>query len=122
MALSWASRSSSGGKQFLSAEVNVSNEAATLITMYRQTVAMPQPEQSQIREQLRKYADGVQGPEWGKQDFDLISNKARGAVTGMYRIVGSQPSSVASSPINEDFLSRLTVLASDLASPATMLT
>jgi len=46
-----------------------------LMTMYRQTVAMPQPEQSQVREQLRKYAQGVQGPEWGKQDFDLISKQ-----------------------------------------------
>ena len=43
-----------GWQEFLSAEVNVSNEASTLTTMYRQTVAMPQPEQSQMREQLRK--------------------------------------------------------------------
>jgi hypothetical protein len=81
--------------------------------MYRQTIAMPQPEQSQMREQLRKYAEGVQGPEWGKQDFDRISNKARSAITGMFRIIGSQQSSVASSPTSQDFLSRLTVLASD---------
>ena len=102
-----------GWQEFLSAEVNVSNEVSTLTTMYRQTVAMPQPEQSQIREQLRKYAAGVQGPEWGKQDFDLISNTARAALTGMYRIVGSQQSSATSSPINQDFLGRLTVLATD---------
>ena len=34
-------------------------------------------------------------------------------MTGMYRIVGSQESSVASSPVSQDFLARLTVLASD---------
>jgi hypothetical protein len=38
-----------GWQQFLTAEVNVSNEASTLTTMYRQTVAMPEPQQSQIR-------------------------------------------------------------------------
>src|ERR1700724_31137 len=36
-----------GWQQYLSAETNVSNEASTLTTMYRQTVATPQPEQSQ---------------------------------------------------------------------------
>lgn len=102
-----------GWQEFLSAEVNVADEASTLTTMCRQTVAMPQPEQSQMREQLRKYAGAVQGPEWGKQNFDRISNRGRAAITDMYRIVGSQQSSAASSAINQDFLGRLTVLASD---------
>ena len=35
-------------EQFSSAETNVSNEASTLITMYRQTVGMPVPEQTQM--------------------------------------------------------------------------
>jgi hypothetical protein len=51
-------------EQFSSAEANVSNEASTLITMYRQTVGMPVPEQTQMRELLRKYAKAVEGPEW----------------------------------------------------------
>jgi hypothetical protein len=102
-----------GWQQFLSAEVNVSNEASTLTTMYRQTVAMPQPEQSQIREQLRTYVEGVRGPEWGKLEFGDISNKARGSLTEMYRIAGAQPSNAASGAINQQFLGELTVLASD---------
>ncbi|MCV7443957.1 DUF4239 domain-containing protein [Mycobacterium paraense] len=102
-----------GWQEFLSAEVNVSSEASTLTTMYRQTVAMPQPEQSQIRQQLRQYAEGLQGPEWGKQDFGRIGNRARAAITAMYRTVGSQRSDAASSAINLDFLGRLTVLASE---------
>jgi Protein of unknown function (DUF4239) len=102
-----------GWQEFLSAEVNVSSEASTLTTMYRQTVAMPQPEQSQIREQLRQYAEALQGPEWGKQDFGRISSRGRAAITGMYRIVGSQQSNATSSPINQDFLGRVTVLASE---------
>jgi hypothetical protein len=102
-----------GWQQFLSAEENVSNEASTLITMYRQTVAMPQPAQSQVREQLRKYAEALQGPEWGKQEFGDIGNAGRTALTQLYRIVGEPQSSVASTPITQGFLGQVTVLASD---------
>src|ERR1700722_12654367 len=102
-----------GWQEFLSAEVNVSNEASTLTTMYRQTVATPQPEQSQLREQLRKYAAAVQGPEWGKEEFGSISNNGRTALTQMYRILGTEKSGAASSPIDQQFLSQLTVLSSD---------
>src|SRR6476620_9311784 len=51
-------------EQFSSAETNVSNEASTVVTMYRQTVGMPVPEQTQMRMLLRKYAGAVEGPEW----------------------------------------------------------
>src|SRR3954469_15857021 len=51
-------------EQFSSAEANVSNEASTLVTMYRQTVGMPVPVQTQMRGLLRKYAGAVEGPEW----------------------------------------------------------
>lgn len=102
-----------GWQQFLSAEVNVANEASALTTLYRQTVAMPQPEQSQLREQLRNYAGALQGPRWGQEDFGRISNTGRAALTEMYRIVGRLQPNVASSPINQEFLSELTVLAAD---------
>ena len=100
-------------QQFSSAGVIVDNEASTLTTMYRQTVAMPEPEQTQMRQLLRQYASAVAGPEWDEQRSGGISDGARAAITGMYRIIGSQPPSVASSPINGEFLSQLTVLASD---------
>ena len=51
-------------EQFSSAEANVSNEASTLTTMYRQTVGMPVPEQAQIRDLVRKYTKAVEGPKW----------------------------------------------------------
>lgn len=102
-----------GWQQFLSAEVNVSKEAATLETLYRQTVAMPEPEQSQLRGQLRTYAHALQGPEWGKDAFDRISNTGRGALTEMYRIAGDPRQAAASSPIQQQFLGQLTELASD---------
>ena len=51
-------------EQFSSAEANVAHEASTLTTMYRQTVAMPDPQRTQLRQQLRRYAEAVSGPEW----------------------------------------------------------
>jgi len=100
-------------QQFSSAGVIVANEASTLTTMYRQTVAMPEPEQTQMRQLLRQYASAVAGPEWDKQRSGGTSDSARAAITGMYRVIGNQPPSVASSPINGEFLSQLTALASD---------
>src|ERR1700756_5784827 len=101
-----------GWQQYSSAAINVANEASTLSTMYRQTVAMPQPEQTQLQQLLRKYTTAVAGPEWDKQDTGGTSDSARAAITDMYRTVGSQPPNVASSPIHGAFLSELTVLAS----------
>jgi Protein of unknown function (DUF4239) len=65
-----------GWQQYLSAEVNVSNEASTLVTLYRQTVAMPQSEQAQVRGQLRKYAEALQGPNGASR------NSVRSAISG----------------------------------------
>src|SRR5215203_7182036 len=73
-------------EQFSSAEANVSNEASTLATMYRQTVAMPAQEQQEIRVLLRKYTTAVQGPEWRQQEQNEgggPSDTARSAITDM---------------------------------------
>ena len=102
-------------EQFSSAEVNVANEASTLATMYRQTVAMPVQEQREIRVLLRKYTTAVQGPEWKKQE-ELeggTSDTARSAITEMYRVIGRQDPQSVSSAINGEFLGQLTVLASE---------
>lgn len=102
-------------EQFSSAEVNVANEASTLATMYRQTVAMPVHEQQEIRILLRKYTTAVQGPEWKKQE-ELdggTSDTARSAITEMYRVIGRQDPDAATSAINGEFLGQLTVLASE---------
>ena len=102
-------------EQFSSAEVNVANEASTLATMYRQTVAMPVQEQQEIRVLLRKYTTAVQGPEWKKQE-ELgggTSDTARSAITDMYRVLGRQDPDAGASAINGEFLGQLTVLASE---------
>ena len=96
-------------EQFSSAETNVSNEASTLITMYRQTVGMPVPEQTQMRELLRKYTKAVEGPEWENAiRAGSGTESARDALNEMYRVLGSEQSSVASSPISQKFLDQLT--------------
>ncbi len=96
-------------EHFSSTQGSVSAEASALTTMYRQTIAMPEPERTQIQQLVRKYANDVAGPEWNKQRND----GARAAITRMYRIAGSQPPNVASRPINEQFLNQLSTLASD---------
>lgn len=100
-------------EQFSSAETNVSNEASTIVTMYRQTVAMPVPEQTQMRVLLRKYADAVEGPEWQNSLRSGVGTEtARDALNEMYAVLGGQQSSVATSPITQKFLDQLTTLAS----------
>src|SRR3954454_14277761 len=47
------------GEQFSSTEANVSTEASTLVTMYRQTIGMPASEQTQMRGLIRKYTTAV---------------------------------------------------------------
>ena len=101
-------------EQFSSAGANVANEASTLATMYRQTVAMPAPEQQEMRDLLRNYTMAVKGPEWASQieNDGGTSSTARGAITEMYRVIGRQDPE-AKSAITGEFLGQLTVLASE---------
>src|SRR6188508_94670 len=88
-------------EQFSSAEANVSNEASTLTTMYRQTVGMPGPEQTRMRQLLRNYTTAVAGPEWEKavRAGGGIEG-ARDALNEMYRVLGIEQSNVESNPIS----------------------
>jgi len=99
-------------EQFSSAEANVAHEASTLTTMYRQTAAMRDPERTQLRVQLRKYAEAAEGPDWETLDSSGGTDGARVAITEMYRLLGGQPNA-SSNPIDGEFLSQLTVLAND---------
>ena len=101
-------------EQFSSAETNVSNEASTLVTMYRQTIGIPAGEQAQLRGLLRSYTNAVAGPEWqdairaGKGTED-----ARDALNEMYRVLGNERSSVSTNPTSQKFLDQLSTLASE---------
>ncbi|MDX1883259.1 DUF4239 domain-containing protein [Mycolicibacterium sp. 120270] len=100
-------------EQFSSAETNVSNEASTLVTMYRQTVGMPVEEQTQMRVLLRKYAGTVEGPEWQNAiGTGSGTEGARDALNEMYSILSNPASSVSANPISQKFLDQLTTLAS----------
>jgi hypothetical protein len=99
--------------QFSAAKEHVSNEASTVTTMYRQTVAMPAPQQTQLRQALRNYTNAVKGPEWASQDEGGTSSVARAAITQMYITIGHPQSSAGSSPVEQEFLSQLTVLTAD---------
>src|SRR5690349_17357729 len=82
-------------EQFSSAEANVSNEASTVTTMYRQTVGMPVAEQTRMRQLLRKYTTAVAGPEWEKAIREGGGTEsARDALNEMYRVLGNEQSSV----------------------------
>jgi hypothetical protein len=82
--------------------------------MYRQTVGMPVPEQTQMRVLLRKYAGAVAGPEWQNAVRSGQGTEgARDALNDMYRVLGNEQSSVATSPITQKFLDQLTTLASE---------
>lgn len=101
-------------EQFSSAERNVSNEASTLITMYRQTVGMPAEEQSEMRVLLRKYTNAIAGPEWDNAVASRTGTEgARDALNDMYRVLGSEESSVKTSPSSQKFLDQLGTLASE---------
>jgi Protein of unknown function (DUF4239) len=99
-------------EQFSSTQVTIVGEASALTTMYRETVAMPQPEQTELQQMLRNYASAVVGPDRAKPGSENIEN-ARAAITNMYRIVGGQPGGTPSNAINSQFLNQLAVLASD---------
>lgn len=97
-------------EQFSSASANVASESSTLATMYRQTVAMPDPERSEMRELLRTYTAAVR-EEWGRGDSP--SDAARGAITDMYLVIGKQGPDASEGPVTGEFLSALTVLTSE---------
>jgi hypothetical protein len=67
-----------------------------------------------MRELLRNYAHAVEGPEWENAiRAGSGTEGARDALNAMYRVLGSEQSSVASSPISQKFLDQLTTLASE---------
>jgi hypothetical protein len=100
-------------EQFSATQVIVANEASALTTMYRQTVAMPEPEHAELQQLLRNYANAAASADRSKKGMDGGNDRARAAITNMYRAVGTQPASSALNPINSQFLGQLTVLASD---------
>ena len=66
-----------------------------------------------MRVLLRRYTDAVAGPEWQNAIRARTGTEgARDALNDMYRLLGSEQSSVATSPISQKFLDQLGTLAS----------
>ena len=102
-------------EQFSSAEVNVANEASTLATMYRQTVAMPVAGAAGdpgSAAQVHNCGAGARMEKAG-ENRGRHQRHARSAITDMYRVIGRQDPDAVSSAINSEFLGQLTVLASE---------
>ena len=97
-------------QQFTAAQVVVADEASTLGTLYRQTVVVPEPEQTQLKKLLRKYRSEVVDIEWPKYlGGDAASG--RDTISDMYRVIGNQPASDASNLARPGFLAQLGQLA-----------
>ena len=98
---------------YTAANDNVANEASALTTMYRITEAMPKAERAQLRVELRDYTEAVIGPEWKVQENGNTSPAARVAVLQIYRTLGRYPTTTATTPVDDEFVSQLSTMASD---------
>jgi hypothetical protein len=73
------------------ARANVAEEASSLTTLYRSTVAMDENTARQMRETLRRYARTVIEQEWAVQaETGGASEDARAASLMLYRVLGQQ--------------------------------
>lgn len=92
-------------EQYLTAEDNVSQEAAALITVARDTSAFPEPARAQVHDQLRAYAVGVIQDEWRTMDEATLeheeSHDALARINTVWRIYRSLPSSQVDSHTTE---------------------
>ena len=100
-------------EQFTSARDNVANEASSLTTMYRETEAMPRPEQQALRALLRTYTRAVAEEEWKVQSAGGASPVARAALIEMYGTIDKYPPTVATTAINQAFVAQLSEMAVD---------
>jgi Protein of unknown function (DUF4239) len=82
-------------EQYLTAERNVAQEAAALITVDRDTSSFPEPARGQVHDQLRAYAQFVINDEWRTIDEGTLereeSTDALAAINDVWSIYRSLP-------------------------------
>ena len=100
-------------EQFSSAEANVSNEASTLTTMYRQTVGMPGPSRHGCDNCSGITRRRSRAPSGKSSTYRPGIEGARDALNEMYRVLGIEQSNVESNPISQRFLDKVDTLASE---------
>ena len=96
-------------EQFTGAEDNVSSEASSLTTLYRETAAMPPSEQHAVRRLLRSYTEAVSRTEWKEMRHGGTSPVAREDLIELYAVVGNAP---ANSSLDQAFISELSTMSS----------
>jgi hypothetical protein len=73
------------------ARSNVAEEASSLTTLYRSSIAMDQGTGRQLRDGLRRYVDAVVNKEWSIQaETGGASEDARAASVMLYRVLGQE--------------------------------
>jgi hypothetical protein len=74
------------------ARANVAEEASSLATLYRSTVAMDQHTGEEMRQTIRNYVNAVIDKEWVIQaQTGGASDAARAAGLALYRVIGREP-------------------------------
>ena len=99
-----------------SAKDNVAEEAATLVSLYRETDGMQKPEGDKMRSLIREYAEAVITDEWKTQaESGQASNKARRAIGDMDREFTSMDPKVKvlDEQINSAFLTTVSQVVAD---------
>jgi hypothetical protein len=100
-------------QRYAGAQENVRDESSQIALMYRQTVDMPTAEQTQMRSLLRQYTDMVINQEFVTQERGKTSHQARKEYDDMYRTYNNLKPAVRASPINQQFMSQLSLMGSD---------
>jgi hypothetical protein len=98
------------------ARSNVAEEASSLTTLYRSTVAMEQSTGRHMREALTSYVNAVVNEEWSIQaETGAASEGARAASLTLYRVLGQEPSELkqVNSAIDGSTLELLSQIQSD---------
>ena len=96
------------------AKDGITNEAAILATMYRETDAMPPATQVRIRADLRQYLTGVIDSEFNVNAYGYdVSDDARVAMSDMYKAVGQIPFDTNGTTIRDDFTHHISEVSVD---------
>jgi hypothetical protein len=92
-------------EQYLTAESNVSQEAAALITVARDASSFPEPARRQVYNELRAYARFVMNDEWRTMDENVLEDEesanALAAINTVWEIYRSLPPGTADPHITD---------------------
>jgi hypothetical protein len=100
-------------QRYAAATEEVREEASVVATLYRETGGLPIAEQTQMRLLLRRYTETVINDEWVTQRHGVSSLAARKDFDDLFRVYSNLKPAVASSPLNSQFATVLSVMGND---------